>query len=130
MESTEAPVEASMKKRTSKELKAGIRQEILHNFGSGFEPVPKASYTAIRLIGETENCAAIFGAKGGQSLWIKSSAQKHLPEVVETKDVSTYGRGFQFKIEIADEEDPNLGLAVLAVKHSLSNTGEFSEEDE
>ena len=59
-----------------------------------------------------------------------SSAQKHLPEVVETKDVSTYGRGFQFKIEIADEEDPNLGLAVLAVKHSLSNTGEFSEEDE
>ena len=82
----------------------------------------KASYIAIRLVGEVDNCAAIFGAKGGQSLWIKESAAEHLPEIVDTKDVSTYGRGFQYKIVIADEEDPNLGLAVLAVKQAL--TGE------
>ncbi len=117
---------AGKKKRSSKDLKSAIRQEIVHNFGSGFETVDKASYIAIRLVGETDNCAAIFGAKGGQSLWIKKSAATHLPDVVDTKDVSTYGRGFQYKIEIADEEDPNLGLAVLAVKHALSDNGEVS----
>lgn len=117
-------------RRSSKQLKEAIRQEILHTFGSGFEPVKKASYIAIRLIGDHDNCAAIFGAKGGQSLWIKENAAQHLPSVVDRKDVSTYGRGFQFKIDIADEEDPNLGLAVLAVKHSLSADGEHGSEEE
>lgn len=127
MTETESPqTMTGKKKRSSKELKSAIRQEIVHNFGSGFETVNKASYIAIRLVGETDNCAAIFGAKGGQSLWIKKDAASHLPEIVDTKDVSTYGRGFQYKIEIADEEDPNLGLAVLAVKHSLSDDGEIS----
>ena len=107
------------RQRTSAELKQAIRQEIVHNFGTGFETVDKASYIAIRLVGEIDNCAAIFGAKGGQSLWIKENAAQHLPEIVDTKDVSTYGRGFQYKIVFADEEDPNLGLAVLAVKQAL-----------
>ncbi len=118
------------KKRSSKELKQAIREEILHNFGTGFEPVTKASYIAIRLIGETDNCAAIFGSKGGQSLWIKQSAANHLPEIVDTRDVSTWGRGWQIAVDIADEEDPNLGLAVLAVKATLSSSNDSPSTEE
>jgi hypothetical protein len=119
MESPETTT-SKPKKRSSKDLKRAIREEIMHNFGSGFEAVEKASYVAIRLKGENDNCAAIGGSRGGQSIWIKQAAAEHLPDVVDMKDISLYGRGFQFKIDIADEEDPTLGLAVLAVKESLT----------
>jgi len=82
------------------------------------------------LKGDTSNCAAIFGSKGGQSLWIKTDAGTHLPEVVDIRDVSTYGRGWQVAVDIADEEDPNLGLAVLAVKASLGSDNQSAEEEE
>lgn len=116
-----------MVQSSSRQLKQAIRDEIMSVFGSDFESVKKSAYIAIRKKGEVKNCAAIFGGKGGQSLYIKKSARELMPDEIMAKDVSTLGRGFQWAIHIADDEDPQLGLAVLAVKQSLNGPAQESE---
>lgn len=106
--------------RSSRQLKQDIREEILNVFGSEYESVTKSAYIAIRKKGDVKNCAAIFGGKGGQSLYIKKAARELMPDDIMAKDVSSLGRGFQWAVHIADDEDPQLGLAVLAVKQSLT----------
>lgn len=106
--------------KSSRQLKQAIRDEIMSVFGSDYEAVQKSAYIAIRKVGDEKNCAAIFGGKGGQSLYIKQNARDLMPSDIIAKDVSTLGRGFQWAVHIADDEDPQLGLAVIAVKHSLN----------
>ena len=110
----------NMAKRSSKELKQAIRTEILKVFGDDYEPVQKASYVAIRKIGGQDNVCSIFGGKGGQSLWFKTSAYECLATPVESEDVSTLGRGYQHCVLIPDEFDANIGLIVNAVKASIA----------
>lgn len=109
-----------MPKKSSRQLKQEIRDEIMSVFGSEYEMIQKAAYIAIRKKNTSANCAAIFGGKGGQSLYIKQSARDLMPDDIIAKDVSNLGRGFQWAVHIADEEDPQLGLAVLAVKQALT----------
>jgi len=110
--------------RSSRQLKQAIRDEIMSVFGTEYESIKKSAYIAIRKKGAVKNCAAIFGGKGGQSLYIKKSAFELMPDDLMVKDVSTLGRGFQWAVHIADDEDPQLGIAVLAVKASLTTPAE------
>ncbi len=110
-----------MAKTTSAALKQAIRDEIMKAFGDGFELVKKASYFAIREKGSQDNAAAIFGGKGGQSIWFKTAAFDCIPLTMDppSTDVSTLGRGYQHCQLISDEEDPNIGIVVGGVLASL-----------